>query len=314
MKIVILDSYTTDQGDLSYWDEFKALGAVEIYPRTSVDEVVERCVDADAVLTNKVVLNEGVLENLPKLKYIGVLATGVNVIDLDAAKAKGVVVTNVPGYSTDSVAQSVFAYLLALYNRVNEHDAAVKAGKWHGDFCFFTHDLHALSGKTFAIVGMGAIGKKVRDIAEIFGMRVLDVQLPWRPKKEGAVALDEALSQADIISLHCPLTAETNHLVDADFLRQCRPNAILINTGRGPLIDEDALVNALDKGQIAHACLDVASIEPPMQAQQKLIMHEKVLQTPHVAWGTVEAKKRLVRIAFDNLQAHTKGREENRVA
>ena len=253
MHIVILDSYTLDQGDSSYWEGFRALGNVDVWPRTAPDQVIQRCQSADVILTNKVVIDESIMDALPNLKYIGVLATGMNVIDLDAAAARKIPVTNVPGYSTHAVAQTVFAYLMALYNRVNEHDAAVKSGKWEGDFCFFTHDLQELAGKNIAIIGMGAIGGQVAKIARAFDMNVLNVQLPHRPAKPDSITLEQALPQVDIITLHCPLTDDTHHLVDAAFLAQCKSDAILVNTGRGPLIDEAALIDALDHGKIAHA-------------------------------------------------------------
>lgn len=315
-RIVILDSYTTDQGLRETWDGLGLLGELTVHARSAPDEVAGRLVGADMALTNKVPFDAALIEAAVAggLRYIGVLATGVNIIDLAAARAAGIAVTNVPGYSTESVAQLVFAHILQVASDVGGHDARVHAGDWESsaDFAFFTRPLIELAGKTLAIIGMGAIGGAVARLARAFGMEVLAVQLPGRPAAADKVPLDEALSRADVISLHCPLTSQTQGLVDAAFLARCRPGAILVNTGRGPLIDEAALAVALDAGRPAWACLDVLSKEPPAPGHP-LTRHPRCVVTPHIAWGTVEARARLVREVEANIRAFVAGERRNRV-
>lgn len=321
MRIVVLDSFTTDQGDpAGFWAPLQALGEVELHARTAPDEVVGRCRGAAAVLTNKVALGADTLALLPSLRYVGVLATGTNVVDLDGARAAGVVVTNVPGYATASVAQLVFAMILHFTHDVAGHAAAVRAGDWAAsqDFCFFRQRLTELAGKTLALVGSGAIGEAVAAVAEAFGMRVVRAEVPGTPTRTARVPLPEALALADVVSLHCPLTDATRGLVGVRFLQAMRPDAILINTGRGGLIDEAALAHALDQGRLRGVGLDVLSVEPPPAghplARTDAPWSRRVLITPHIGWGTIEARRRLAAAAADNLRAYLSGEPRNRVA
>lgn len=314
MKIVILDGYAANPGDLS-WDALKALGECTIYERTKPQEVVERCKDAEAVLTNKVVLDREKIESLPLLKYIGVLATGFNVIDLAAATEHHIVVTNIPAYSTDSVAQMVFAHILNITNGVGHHAAAVSNGKWasNDDFCFWDTPLTELKGKKIGIVGLGHIGKAVARIAIAFDMHVfaatskVNLQLIPEIKK---MELDELFRECDIVTLHCPLVDETYHLVDERRLAMMKPSAILINTSRGPLIDEQALADALNKHTIYAAGVDVLSTEPP-KADNPLFSAHNCFITPHIAWATVEARQRLNDIMVANVKAYIDGKPQN---
>jgi glycerate dehydrogenase len=323
MNIVFLDSFAADQGAPA-WAELRQLGSLTLYPRTEPSEVISRCREADAVITNKVVLGAAELEALPQLRYIGVSATGTNIIDIPAARARGIAVTNVPGYSTESVAQLTFALLLHFTNRVAAHDAAVKAGRWSAapDFCFFLTPLQELAGKTLVIIGKGAIGSAVARIAVGFGMHVVAAAVPGSPsampdRTDARVALAEALPRADVVSLHCPLTPSTDKLVDAAFLARLKPGAILINTSRGGLIDEPALATALAAGQLGGVGLDVLSREPP-PAVHPLInpaapWADRVVITPHTAWGTSEARLRLQQEVAHNLAAFQAQSRRNRV-
>ncbi len=322
MRIVVLDSFTTDQGDPAFdWAGLRALGELAIYPRTAPGEVLARCRGAFAVLTNKVVLGAEALEALPDLRYVGVLATGTNVVDLGAARARGMAVTNVPGYAADAVAQLAFALILHLTHDVAGHAAAVKAGAWAAqpDFCFFRQPLLELAGKTLAVIGSGAIGGAVARIAEGFAMHVLRAAVPGAPARDGIarVKLEEALPEADVVSLHCPLTEATRGMVDARFLALMKPGAILVNTSRGPLIDEAALIAALDAAHLRGAALDVLAVEPP-PADHPLLdpaapWAARVIVTPHIGWGTVEARRRLQRAVIRNLEAFLAGERLNRV-
>lgn len=323
-KIVVLDGHTLNPGDLS-WEPIEALGDVTVYPRSTPSETVERAGDAEVVFTNKAVLNAETLGQLSKLQYVGVLATGVNVVDLDAAKARGVTVTNVPGYSSASVAQHVFALVLAITNRIAEHDRAVHEGQWVSceDFSFTVSPLMELDGKTLGIVGLGDIGQRVARIGAALGMRVVTPTRPGKPT--GATTTDDGtpveridmeavFAEADVLTLHCPLTDDTKHLVSADRLARMKSSALLINTGRGPLVDEDALASALEAGVeaggIAGAGLDVLSSEPPEDANPLLRCRNCVI-TPHVAWATREARRRLMGIAAANLGAFQRGEPVN---
>lgn len=307
--LTILDGLTLNPGDLD-WDRIEKLTPITVYERTAVDQIVERAADAEYVLTNKTPLSAETLRSLPKLRYVGVLATGYNVVDIDAARALGITVTNIPSYSTMSVAQNVFAMLLALTNRPEHYADEFQDGVWSrcADFSYANTPLHELSGKRFGIVGYGNIGKAVARIAAAFGMEVCVVSskpaeaLPEVVKMD----MDTLFRECDVISLHCPLTPDTNGLVNATRLAEMRPNAILINTGRGPLIDEQALSHALRTGQIAGAALDVLSQEPP-KADNPLIGAPNLIVTPHISWATVEARTRLMRIAAENLQAYLDG-------
>jgi len=320
MRIVLLDSFTTDQGDPDgFWEPLRRLGEVTAYPRTAAADVVARCQGATVVLTNKVVLGARELSALPELRYVGVLATGTNVVDVRAARAAGIAVTNVPGYAVDAVAQLVFAFILAFTHDVAGHNAAAKAGAWakSADFCFFLQPLTELAGKHLALVGSGMIGGAVARIAEAFGMHVVRSAVPGSPTRAGRVALEAALPAADVVSLHCPLTEATRALVDARFLAAMKPTAILINTGRGGLVDEAALVAALAAGRLRGVGLDVLSAEPP-PADHALTnpaapWAARVMVTPHLGWGTGEARLRLAGVVLENVVAWLGGRSQNRV-
>ena len=312
MKIVILDGYTANPGDLS-WKELETLGELVVYDRTSADETVARAADAEIVLTNKVLITKDVMAQLPQLKYVGVLATGYNVVDIEAAHQRGIIVTNVPAYSTESVAQMVFAHLLTVTNRVEHYAAQNRADRWtnSADFSYSDTLLTELAGKTFGIVGLGNIGKRVAQIAQAFGMNVIALTskttLPDGIKK---VELPELLAQSDVLSLHCPLTPNTHHLINADTLKQMKPTAILINTGRGPLIDDQAVADALKDKRLYAFCADVLTEEPP-KFDNPLLGLPNAYTTPHIAWATVEARARLVQVAIDNVKAFANGQPQN---
>ncbi|MEM1212832.1 MAG: D-2-hydroxyacid dehydrogenase [Planctomycetota bacterium] len=296
------------------WDVLAGLGDLAVYPRTSPGEIVERCKDAELVLTNKVPFTADTLAQLPSLKYIGVTATGVNVIDLEAAKAHGVTVTNVPAYSTASVAQHVFALILSLNTALSETGQAVRDGRWAAgpDFCFTLQPWFELEGKTLGIVGMGTIGQAVARLGVAFGMHIaahsrtektLDFPVSWLP-------VDELFRTANVISLHCALTPETQHLVNAERCASMKDTAILINTGRGPLVDEQALADALALGKPAAAGLDVLSQEPPA-ADNPLLTAPNCLITPHLAWASVEARHRCMATVSDNAARFLQGEPVN---
>ena len=316
MKIVILDGYSADPGDLS-WEELEQMGEVTVYDRTSPSETVQRAANADVVLTNKVVLDREKIAQLPRLKYIGVLATGYNVVDIEAAYERGIVVTNVPAYSTESVAQMVFAHLLTVTNRTEHYAIQNRSGRWAAspDFCYWDFPLMELAGKTIGIVGLGNIGRRVAEIALAFGMKVKAVtsksqeQLPAGIEKAD---LQTLLSSADVLSLHCPLTANTRHLINADTLRLMKPTAILINTGRGPLIDDQAVANALQEGLLGAFCADVLTTEPP-SSNNPLLSQPNAFITPHIAWASTEARTRLLQIAIANVRAFASGKPQNTV-
>jgi glycerate dehydrogenase len=323
MRIVILDSFAVDQGEPEiYWRDLRALGEVVIHPQTAEEEIVARCRgDVAAVLTNKVRLGGTELGALPELRYLGITATGTNIIDLEAARAAGVAVTNVPGYATESVAELVFALILHFSLDVAGHNASVKAGLWaaSADFCFFRRPLVEIAGKTLVVLGSGAIGGAVARIGEAFGMRIVRAAVPGAPVRADAprVPLHEALALADVVSLHCPLTEATRDLVGAEFLQALPPGAILINTGRGGLVDEAALVAALGSGRLGGVGLDMLSAEPPPPdhplADPRAPWAARVVITPHMGWGTVEARRRLVSEVARNLAAFMKGEPRNRV-
>ncbi|NLE36456.1 MAG: D-2-hydroxyacid dehydrogenase [Pirellulaceae bacterium] len=312
--IVALDGYALNPGDLS-WSEFEAIGRFTVYDRSTPAETLVRAADADVALTNKVAFDRPTIEALPRLKYIGVLATGYNVVDLAAASERGIVVTNVPAYSTMSVAQMVFAHLLNLVEPVAHHVEAVRAGRWTAceDFCFWERPLVELDGLTMGIVGFGRIGRATARIARAMGMKVLvhDARPPENPG-EGveSVDLDTLFRQSDVVTLHCPLTEQTENLVDAQRLAQMKPTAYLINTGRGPLVDEGALADALNAGRIAGAGIDVLVDEPP-PADNPLLLAKNCHVTPHIAWATRAARARLMSIAAENVQAFLEGKPQN---
>ncbi|MBQ9882921.1 MAG: D-2-hydroxyacid dehydrogenase [Bacteroidaceae bacterium] len=314
MKIVVLDGYAGNPGDLS-WEGAEALGECTIYDRTAPTEKLERVKDAEIVLTNKVPFCEEDFEKLPNLKYIGVLATGYNIIDTEAAKAHGVVVTNIPAYSTNSVAQMVFAHLLNITNSVQHYTDEARAGVWsrNPDFSYQDTQLMELHRKKIGIVGLGNIGKAVARIAIGFGMEVFaytsksHFQLPPEIHK---MELDELFRECDIISLHCPLTPATNNLVNAERLKTMKPTAILINTSRGPVVNEQDLADALNNGTIYAAGVDVLS-EEPAKADNPLLTARNCYITPHIAWATKDARIRLMQMTIDNLQAFLNGQPIN---
>ena len=314
MNIVILDGYSANPGDLS-WEELKTLGNVTVYDRTSPSETVIRAAEAEIVLTNKVVIGRGEIAQLPHLKYVGVLATGYNVVDIEAAHERGITVTNVPAYSTESVAQMVFAHLLTVTNRIEHYAIANREGRWsrNPDFCYWDFSHMELSGKLFGIIGLGNIGQRVAAIAHAFGMRVCaftskpEDQLPSYVEKK---SLGEIFSESDIISLHCPLTPDTRHLINSETLQTMKPSAILINTGRGPLIDDQAVADALAEGRLAAFCADVLTEEPP-KADNPLLKQPTAFTTPHIAWASTEARIRLLQVAIDNVRAFLNGHPQN---
>jgi glycerate dehydrogenase len=321
MRIVILDSFAADQGDDTMWTGLRALGELVVQARSTDADVVALCAGAAAALTNKVAFSAATFAVLPDLRYVGVLATGTNVVDLGAARAAGVAVTNVPSYAAASVAQHVFALILHVSQDVAGHAAAVKTGAWAAspDFCFFTKEMFELDGKTLVLVGSGAIGGAVARIAEAFGMRVLRAAVPGSPTPAGGgrTPLAEALPAADVVSLHCPLTDATRGMVDTHFLAAMKPSAILINTARGPLIDEAALVAALASGRLGGVGLDVLAVEPPPSdhplTDPRAPWATRVVVTPHIGWGAIEARRRLATEATENLRAFLAGARRNRV-
>ena len=317
MKIVILDGYTTNAGDLS-WNGISELGDLTVYDRTAPGEVIDRCLGAEAVLTNKVVFTDDVMQALPQLKYIGVMATGYNVVDIDAARRRGIVVTNVPAYSTPSVAQMVFAHLLNITNQVALHDRQVHEGRWAGnrDFCFYSAPLIELAGKQMGIVGLGQTGSAVAKIALALGMRVMAFTSKAQeslPEGISKGSLNEVFATSDVVSLHCPLTPDTKHIVNAERLATMKPSAIVINTGRGPLVDEQHLADALNRGIIAAAAVDVLSTEPPA-ADNPLLTARNCHITPHIAWASQAARARLIHTLTDNLKGYISGNVVNNVA
>jgi glycerate dehydrogenase len=315
MKIVVLDGYTLNPGDLS-WDRLTSLGDVVVYERTPADKIIERSEGASILLTNKTLLSEDTLNRLPDLRYIGVLATGYNVVDTAAAKQKNVIVTNVPAYSTTSVAQLTFALLLELCHHVQKHSDSVMNGKWaqSPDFSYSNYALIELSGKTFGIIGFGNIGKKVADIATVFGMNIIAAS---RHQTDQSLRsnfrwgeINEVLEIADVVSIHCPLVPETKGLINASSLKRMKRSAFLINTSRGPVVVEQDLAEALNNDLIAGAGLDVLSMEPPSD-ENPLFKAKNCIITPHIAWATKEARIRLMDIAVDNVTAFINGKPVN---
>ena len=317
MKIVVLDGHASNPGDLS-WSRLEDMGLLTVYERTKAEETVARAAAADIVLTNKVVFTREVMDSLPELKYIGVLATGYNIVDTLAARERGITVTNVPAYSTESVAQIVFALLLTVTNRPEHYAEQNRRGRWseNTDFCYWDTALTEIAGKKFGIVGLGNIGMRVAAIAHAFGMEVCACTSkdkghipPFVEKK----TMEELLAESDVVSLHCPLVPATRHLVNRDNLRLMKPTAILINTGRGPLVDDDAVAEALEQGRLAAFCADVLTEEPP-KADNPLLHQPNAFITPHIAWASREARERLISVAIDNVRAFLNGRPQNVVS
>ena len=312
MKIIVLDGFTLNPGDLS-WDELHGLGECTVHERTAPDQLMERAKGAQVLLTNKVILDREAMEQLPELAYIGVLATGINVVDEKAARERGIAITNVPAYSTDSVAQFVFALLLELVVGVGRHDRAVHEGKWSRspDFSFCEISMVELAGLTMGIVGYGAIGKAVARVARAFGMKVIvHTRTPGNDDGVRYVDLETVFAQSDVVSLHCPLTLETEGLVNKDRLTWMKDTAFLINTSRGPVVDEAALAEALNTGEIAGAAVDVLSVEPP-PADNPLLAASNCIITPHIAWATLAARKRLMDTVVGNVKAWMNGQPVN---
>jgi glycerate dehydrogenase len=319
-SIVVLDAHALNPGDLS-WAPLIALGACQIHPRTLPAEVVQRAGHADVVLTNKTRLGQAELEAMPKLRYVGVLATGHDVVDVRAAAARGVTVSNVPAYGTDSVAQMTFALLLELCQHAGDHASAARAGRWQhsGEFAYWEHPLRELAGSTLGIIGLGRIGQAVARIGLAFGMHVIaaasereDSGAVPPPHMPGVLSapLASVFAHADVLTLHCPLNAKTTHMVDAERLASMKRTAFLINTARGGLIDEPALARALATGTIAGAALDVLSVEPA-PPEHILLTAPNCIVTPHIAWATRGARERLLGIAIDNVRAFLAGAPQN---
>jgi len=314
MKIAVLDGYTLNPGDLS-WASLEKLGRCSIFGRTSPEETVARATNHEIVLTNKTVLSREILRQLPRLRYIGVLATGYNVVDLDIAREQHITVCNVPDYATPSVVQMVFAHLLNLTLHAADHGRSVAEGRWSqsDDFCYWDFPLTELAGLTFGVVGFGRIGQAAAAVAQAFGMNVLvhDVRPPSAaPAGIRFVGLGELFRDSDVVSLHCPLTPATQGLIDTERLATMKPSAYLINTGRGPLIDERALADALNSGRLAGAGLDVLSTEPP-PADHPLLTAKNCCITPHIAWATRAARRRLLDVAVANVHDFLAGTPQN---
>ncbi len=317
MKIVVLDGNRLNPGD-NPWDEVAAYGELEVYDWSDPDQVVERAKDADIVLTNKSLVRRDSIEQLTKLKYISVLATGYNSVDAQAARLRNIPVSNVPVYGTDSVAQYVFALLLELCHHVGEHGVVVHSGEWEqsGTWSLFKTPLIELVSKTMAIVGFGRIGRRVGELAHAFGMRVLAVDIreenPPGYQPFAFVSLQDAFREADVVSLNCALTADNEGMVDKDLLTSMKANAFLINAARGPLIQEADLAEALSQGVIAAAALDVVSTEP-IRADNPLLKAKNCIITPHIAWASLEARRRLMKTTADNIGAFFRGQPQNLV-
>lgn len=315
MKIVILDAYTANPGDLN-WDAMSVLGDLVVYDRTPASQIIERAFDADVVLTNKVILNADVINALPNLKYIGVLATGYNVVDLVRARERGIVVTNIPKYSTESVVQTVFAHILNIASQISLNTTAVSKGDWVAspDFTFSKGKLIELNGKRLGIVGLGAIGKRVAQVALAFGMQVVAYGPHLEPGTvyDGveAVSLDHLFATSDVVSLHCPLTDVTRELVNKARLANVKEGLILVNTGRGPLLNEQDVAAALRSGKLGGLGVDVLSTEPP-QSDNPLLNAPNCYITPHTAWASQEARMRMIQIATENVKAFLNNRPVN---
>ena len=312
MKIVVLDGYTANPGDLS-WVKLASLGDLTVYDRTAPEQVSARIGDAELVLTNKTALTRERMAAAPKLRYVGVLATGYNVVDVDAARELGVTVTNVPAYSTDSVAQMTIALLLEICHHAGAHDRAVQEGRWSAcpDYCFWDYPLIELAGKTMGVIGYGRIGRRVAELARCLGMKV--VAWTRTPRDPECVSLDELLRVSDVITLHCPLFPETRGLINRETIAKMKDGVILLNTSRGPLIDDLALCEAIRSGKVYAAGADVAAVEP-IAADNPLLGLPNMILTPHIAWATLEARTRLLDIAAENVRAFLRGAPVNVVS
>lgn len=313
MKGVVLDAKALNPGDLSF-DRLMEMADFEVHDNTPDDLVLDRCAGRQVVITNKVPFDRRRMEALASLKYIGVTATGYNIIDIEAARELGIAVTNIPSYSTDAVAQHVFAFILEVSNAVALHDKSVKEGQWERSdtFCYWKTPLFELAGKRLGIVGLGNIGRRVASIAKAFAMDVVSYSPHSRMEGVKAVDLDTLMSTSDIITLHCPLNAQTRGIVCDESLSRVKPGALLINASRGPLVEEDAVIRALESGRLSRYCADVLDVEPP-RGESRLAMHPASIITPHIAWAPLETRRRLLSIVEDNLEAFLKGEKLNRV-
>lgn len=318
MRIVILDGYTENPGDLS-WEGFERLGELTVYDRTPEKHIVERIGDAEIVLTNKTPITEKTMEACPNMRYIGVLATGYNVVEVEKAKERGITVTNVPSYGTEAVSQFVFALLLEICHHVAHHSHEVFAGRWQSspDWCFWDYPLMELSGKTMGIIGYGRIGKTTGKIAQAFGMNLLvhtrTPEMELEDEHLKFVELDDLYGKSDVIVLHCPLTPETEHMISKESIEKMKDGVILINNSRGPLIVEEDLYEALESGKVYAAGLDVASTEP-IRADNPLLKAKNLFITPHISWAPKETRKRLMNIAVSNLKSYLEGEPVNVVS
>ena len=315
MNIIVIDGATLNPGDLS-WEALGEFGSYAVYPHSTPAETLDRCRDAQAAVTNKVAFDRATIAALPKLSYIGVTATGYNIVDVAAAAERGIVVTNVPTYGTASVAQMVFALLLELTQHVGHHAATVREGRWSrcDNFCYWDFPLVELAGLTMGIVGCGRIGRATARLADAFGMQVIGCDaVPFTNDRITPVSLDELLARSDVVSLHCPLTPETQGLINAARLSLMKETAFLINTSRGPLVDERDLADALNAGGIAGAGMDVLAVEPP-PPDNPLLTAKNCVITPHIAWATRSARQRLLQTSVDNLAAFVAGEPRNVVS
>lgn len=315
MKIVVLDGYTLNPGDIS-WEGMEALGEVTVYDRTKEDEIVERIGDADVVYTNKTPITKETLDACPNVKFIGVLATGYNIVDIDAAKEKGIPVSNIPTYGTAAVSQFAIALLLELCHHIGEHSQAVKAGDWSSnpDWCFWNYPLVELAGKTMGIIGFGRIGQDTGKIAQALGMKVLAYDAFQKPELESETCkyadLDTLFAESDVISLHCPLFPSTQGIINKENIAKMKDGVMIINDSRGPLIVEEDLRDALNSGKVAGAAVDVVSTEP-IQMDNPLLDAKNCIITPHIAWAPKESRQRLMNIAVDNLKCYAEGKPQN---
>lgn len=312
MKIVILDGYTTDEGKMS-WDELAALGELTYYERTKPEQVIERAKDADILLSNKVVLDKSILQRLPKLKYIGLLSTGYNVVDIDCAKKRNIPVCNVPNYSTRSVAQLTVALLLEIAMGVGRHNDSVSRGEWSDckDFCYRAQDIVELDAKTIGLIGYGAIAKEVAKIASALGMNVVAYRrTPFEDGVAKYVSLDELYRVSDVISLHCPMNAQSDRLIDCDAISKMKDGVIILNTARGGVVDETAVRRGLDSGKIRGYGADVLAVEPPPK-DDPLVGAPRCYITPHIAWASLDARARLMRVAVENIKGFLNGKVRN---
>lgn len=315
MKIVVLDGYTLNPGDIS-WEGMEALGEVTVYDRTKEEDIVSRIGDAEVVYTNKTPLTKETFEACPNIKFVGILATGYNIVDVDAAKERGIPVSNIPTYGTAAVSQYAMALLLELCHHIGEHSDCVKKGDWtnNPDWCFWNHPLVELAGKTMGIIGFGRIGQDTGKLAQAFGMKVLAYDAHKRPELESEtckyVDLDTLFAESDVISLHCPLFAETEGIINKDTIAKMKTGVMIINDSRGPLIVEEDLRDALNSGKVAGAAVDVVSTEP-IQMDNPLLQAKNMIITPHIAWAPKESRQRLMNLAVENLQCFVDGKPQN---